>query len=35
MKINKLKKLDLADTHHLERYLTECGYNVVEITEGD
>ncbi len=23
----------IADTHHLERYLVECGYNVVEITE--
>ena len=23
----------IADTHHLERYLVECGYKVIEIKE--
>ena len=25
--------LTLADTNHLEQYIKECGYNVIEITE--
>ena len=25
--------LDLADIDHLKRYITECGYNVIEIKE--
>lgn len=25
--------LGLADAHHLKRYLTECGYKVIEIKE--
>ncbi len=25
--------IDLADIQHLKRYITECGYNVIEIKE--
>jgi len=29
----KSVELDLADTDHLKRYITECGYDVIEIKE--